>query len=418
MDVGRLSTIEGVIALILALALLTILIAITRLLRDVRRALQQLPDSSPHSPSDAQSKAGASAVTDAADSSPHTETRISTSVTTVHAADGATETAGEITATAPEHHPQPNLRARIAVVVNPTKQPSMSKFRRLINRACAELGEELPLFFETTADDPGYGQTRQAIIQGATLVIAAGGDGTVRTVASALAGTDVAMALIPSGTGNLLARNLGIPLDDPEEAAYIALTGTQRTIDVGWLRYGSSRAQAETATEDIFLVIAGVGFDATIITSTDDRLKRRIGWFAYVISGLKNITGRSVDAHLRSADGARTSCKVRTVLIGNVGKLPGGLNLLPDAVADNGRLEILCLSWKGLAGLTQIVARLMTPKNSLFRRMPSLHRMETTQLMVELEKPLPVQLDGDGRGEATHLLARVDPQALHVRTPS
>src|SRR5690625_5506588 len=107
--------------------------------------------------------------------------------------------------------------------------------------------------------------------------MAAGGDGTVRMVASVLAGTGVPMGIIPAGTGNLLARNVEVPLEDPGAAMTAALTGEDRQVDVGWLRTDDSPAAALSAPRQIILVIAGFGADAEMIGFTVPRLKKRTG---------------------------------------------------------------------------------------------------------------------------------------------
>ena len=129
----------------------------------------------------------------------------------------------------------PVTRRRVAFVANPTK-PGAADLRERVTLACAARDLDEPLWYETTAADPGVGQARRAVADGAQVVVAAGGDGTVRAVAEGVTGTGVAMALLPLGTGNLLARNLDLPLGDVEAQLRIALGGQDRAIDVGWHR--------------------------------------------------------------------------------------------------------------------------------------------------------------------------------------
>ena len=166
---------------------------------------------------------------------------------------------------------------RVAVVLNPSKFEDAEMFRTRVREVVEKLEGAEVVFYETTVEDPGRGQTRRALQEGADLVVAAGGDGTVRLVSSVLAGTDTRMAIIPAGTGNLLARNLDIPLEDPTAAMTAALSGKDRQIDVGWLRSGGSVSEAAASAEQIFLVIAGFGADAEMIGHTDDTLKKRLG---------------------------------------------------------------------------------------------------------------------------------------------
>lgn len=120
---------------------------------------------------------------------------------------------------------------RAAVILNPTKLDDLSLLRRRVDSEVLSAGWRPTVWLETTAEDPGHAAARAALDAGVDLVLVAGGDGTVRVVASELAGTGVSMALLPSGTGNLLARNLSIPLDT-DAALRLALTGRPRRIDV------------------------------------------------------------------------------------------------------------------------------------------------------------------------------------------
>lgn len=308
----------------------------------------------------------------------------------------------------------------VAVVLNPSKHDDPQKYREYVRTAIERFEGSQATFFETTEEDPGYGQAKEAMAAGADLVIAAGGDGTVRMVASALAGTDTRMAILPAGTGNLLARNLEIPLDDIDGAIRVAALGTDTRIDVGWLRAGSSSHGVEIAEKQIFLVMAGFGADAEVIGATSSTLKRRIGWIAYVLAGADKIIGRSHDVEITLPGGVRKVVKARTVLMGNVGKLPAGIVLMPDATIDNGRLEILAMGWRSAAGLSQIAAQLVAPSLGRGRRQPRLSSMErylVSHVRLVASKAQPVQLDGDTADAATHLLAEVDPGALRMMVP-
>ena len=196
---------------------------------------------------------------------------------------------------------------RVAVVLNPSKFEETDTFRRKITDAVQRIEGAEVVFYETSIDDPGKGQTEQAVADGADLVMAAGGDGTVRLVASVLAGTDTRMGIIPAGTGNLLARNVEVPLEDPTAAMVAALTGTDRQVDVGWLRVGDSMAAAKAAERQVFLVIAGFGADAEMIGYTDPEMKKRIGWVAYIFGGIRTVLGRSVDVVVQLPD-EKPSC--------------------------------------------------------------------------------------------------------------
>ena len=306
---------------------------------------------------------------------------------------------------------------QVAVVLNPSKFEDADELRRRIAQVIEAFDGTTVRFYETTVEDPGQGQTRQALQEGAELVLAAGGDGTVRHVAAALVDTDVAMGIIPAGTGNLLARNLDVPLDDVEGAVIAALNGTPERSDVGWLRWADSSGALRDAEPSIFLVMAGFGADAEIMGSTDSVLKSRIGWLAYVVAGAKKLVGSSHRIMASFPDGRRLAMKARTVILGNVGELPGGIVLMPDAKMDNGKLEVLIADWRGAAGFTQVLTGVLNSTKASKTFMSALQRHLTTGLTVSTSSPWPVQLDGDTEGEATHLHGEVQRKALLIRVP-
>lgn len=318
--------------------------------------------------------------------------------------------------------------SRIGVVINPSKFNDPERFKRRVRRAIAHhhgaqnpdedaLVSEDVTFYDTTVDDAGFGQTRAAVADGCSLVIAAGGDGTVRLVAAGIAGSDSALGIIPMGTGNLFARNIDVPMDDLDGALDIALTGTTTEIDLGWLGRGSSTAEAEDATPEPFLVIAGFGFDAVVMERTDSRLKKYVGWLAYVVAGARYLVGRGQEIAL-DLDGRRIRpLNARTVMVGNVGRLPGGFTIMPGADASNGSLEILTLDWKGAAGFGQIVTEMVAPGAKSLARISQKRTFQARKMRASTNKELPVQVDGDFLGDSSHLHARVQPRALKVRTP-
>ena len=203
--------------------------------------------------------------------------------------------------------------------MNPSKHENPQAFKDRINRRAGALGIDHVHWLETTPEDPGTGQAVRALRLGASLVIAAGGDGTVRAVAAGMAGSGVRMGIIPVGTGNVLAGNLSIP-DDPEHALAVALGSNHRAVDLAWVRVeevttaseipaegalrraahaaplpdGAQRSASEASSsgdeprgdEYACLVIAGMGYDGETMADTDPELKKRIGWIAYVWAGL------------------------------------------------------------------------------------------------------------------------------------
>lgn len=290
-----------------------------------------------------------------------------------------------------------------AVVVNPTKIESGTRDR--ITSVCTGLGWAEPLWLETSVDDPGTGQAQAAVDKGADVVLACGGDGTVRAVAQALAGTGVAMGLVPQGTGNLLAKTLGTPLE-LVAAVRVALTGDDRRIDVGHVRVDG--AEEERA----FLVMAGTGFDAAIMENTPEGLKSRVGPLAYVVSGLRAMRGSRTRVTLTFDDGEPLRRRTRTVLVGNSGTLLGGLVLMPRAQIDDGQLDIVNISPTGLAGWVAVAARVASRKRRGHQRV---EHWQAGSIVIEADEPQPSQIDGDPIGEASELRMRIEPGALVVR---
>lgn len=300
---------------------------------------------------------------------------------------------------------EPEDRPLAAVVANPTKIDS--NLRERITSSCAGLGWAEPLWLETSVDDPGTGQAREAVERGADVVLAAGGDGTVRAVAQALAGSGVAMGLIPSGTGNLLARTLGTPLE-MAPAIRVALVGDDRKIDVGRVRVDDSE------DEHVFLVMAGTGFDAAVMANTPEILKGRVGPLAYVMTGLGAMRGRRTRVTLTFDDGPPLRRRTRTVLVGNSGTLLGGLVLMPAANIDDGLLDVVNLSPKGFPGWVAVAARVISRKRRGHSRV---EHWQARKILIVAEAPQASQIDGDPIGEASALAMRVEPGALAVRVP-
>lgn len=252
----------------------------------------------------------------------------------------------------------------------------------------------------TTADDPGPGQTREAIERGSDTVVACGGDGTVRAIAETLAGTSAALGVVPLGTGNLLAANLSIPVG--LDAVPGALSSTIRTLDVG------------TVNDEKFVVMAGVGFDAAMIRDANSQVKRRLGSAAYMISGAKNLPAQIVRASVTVDDELVWSGRTAMVLVGNCGAVTGGLEVFPDAEPADGRLDVAVLAAEKLRDWMTIGWRLVRERE----QPPELvQRFAGTSIVVELDEPTPWELDGEDRPEATRLTFGIEPGALQVRCP-
>jgi len=314
-----------------------------------------------------------------------------------------------------------------AIVVNPVKvdEPAL---RAALSAAEERWGWEPTVWLETTPEDPGTGQAREALDRKVDVVIAAGGDGTVRTVAETLRGTGTPLALLPSGTGNLLARNLDLTLDDVENALDSAFGGDDRPIDVGVaeLRDGDG-----STTKRAYLVMAGFGIDARMIAATDDDLKAKAGWLAYV-KAIGTVLRDKNELRLRyRLDGGKVhTMRAHTVMVGNCGSLPANILLLPDAAVDDGEFDIVVLRPQGFIGWVQIVVKIFW-ENGVLRRtsagrrlmgadkeIRAMNYLRGKELVIRLSRPEPVDLDGDLFGEVTAMRTWVDPLSLTVKVPA
>jgi diacylglycerol kinase family enzyme len=285
----------------------------------------------------------------------------------------------------------------VAVIWNPAKVDDGEALLSEVSKRCAEHGGPEPLTFETTPDDPGAGMARNAIDAGAELVIVSGGDGTVAACAGALANSGVAMGLVPAGTGNLLARNLDIPLDR-SRALDIAFGDKRRNLDV--LEADGHR----------FVVMAGLGFDAALIRDTDENLKSKLGWLAYLggaIRALRRTPQTSFEIAIDETPAVRR--KGVGVVVGNVGKLQAGLTLLPDAQPDDGEVDVIVLQPRGVLDWLALV------RGGLRGKPDAGGQAEIGRggrVVVKAEPAVPVEFDGDQHGACEELSVHVLPAAL------
>jgi len=312
------------------------------------------------------------------------------------------------------------------VIYNPLKVDILA-LDTVVAAAAKEAGWHRTLWFATTVDDAGQLLVAEAIKQGATMVMAAGGDGTVRAVAEGLRDTGVTMALLPSGTGNLLARNLDIHFSNLAETVDIAFHGVDRKIDLGLASIVRQNGQSE---EHVFLVMAGLGLDAKMIAKTSTKLKKAVGWLAYV-----DAIGRSLPeikpVKLKVSIDAETprAVNVHTIIIGNCGKLPGGILLLPDAKPDDGVLDFVALRPRGPLGWLNVWNKLawengVLRKSAVGRKIIDLSKdvrdvmsFRGEELEMDVSPAQEFELDGDEYGEIVAMRAWVEKQSLTIKVP-
>jgi YegS/Rv2252/BmrU family lipid kinase len=295
---------------------------------------------------------------------------------------------------------------RLAVVLNPIKVEDVGQFQSIVDAMAAEAGWSAPTWHLTTVEDSGTGQAERAAVEGADLVIVCGGDGTVREVCAELAGTGIPVGIVPAGTGNLLARNLGLPLYI-RAAIDVALAGQDRAIDM-------VAVSGDGIDDSHFLVMAGMGFDAAIMEGVNEQIKKKVGWLAYVLSALKSLMFPVSRVEISVDGGEPTTHRARTIVVGNVGYLQAGMPLLPDATIDDGLLDVVILYPRRFLSWVPLAIRVLT-KHA--RTDDTINRMTGQSVTIRAASDVPRQLDGDSIGPGKELRMQCIHGRLLVRVP-
>src|ERR1700722_3855306 len=255
----------------------------------------------------------------------------------------------------------------------------------------------------TEKAEAGVTAASSAALDGVDLVVAVGGDGTVRGCAEGMAGTGVPLGIVPHGTANLLARTLGVPLYHPRAALHAAL------------HPGSAIRAIDLAVVDgvPFTAMTGMGLDAAVVAGT--RLKHQFGWLAYAMSGAAHLTVAPTRFTIRLDDGAPFKREARSVVVGNSGLLPGGFSLLPDARVDDGLLDVGVLAPQGALGWPRLATRVLTRSRHQDRM---LERHQARRIEVAAAALLPREVDGELVPSEHAMTVTVRPGALAVRMPT
>ena len=307
-----------------------------------------------------------------------------------------------------------------AIIINRLRVRDAPGFRRRCREA-AQAGGLTAEFFETTRNDEGLVLAQQAVAAGAALVVAAGGDGTVRSCVQALAdrpapmnpgpastgpantgpASTVPLAIVPLGTANLAARALGLPRRLDALLA-VAFGGQQRLIDL---------AEADGMP---YAAMAGIGLDATVVGATPRLLKERFGWLGYAAAGTVRLPGRRHEFTVRLDGGPPLTRRARSVAVGNAGLLPGGFALLPDARLDDGVLDVGILAPAGPLGWGRVAYRVVTGSRRDDWR---LERYRARRVDIQAGADLPREVDGEVIAPGRTLTIEIRPAALLVRAP-
>jgi diacylglycerol kinase (ATP) len=271
-----------------------------------------------------------------------------------------------------------------------------------LRRVLAAEGVDEPLWYEVPKSRKAPAQVRRALKNGADLVFAWGGDGMVQRCVDVLAGSNVGLAIIPAGTANLFAGNLGIP-KDIEGAVAVGLRGERRSLDVG--RFNGER----------FAVMAGAGFDAAMIRDAGNGgLKERLGRVAYVWTGSKDVRSKPFRAEIKVDGVGWFKGKASCILVGNVGKLFAGVEAFEDASPDDGKLELGVVTAEGLLEWGRVLARTAvgTPSKSPFTQ-----TTKARSVKVKLNRKVLYELDGGDRTKVKAFKVKVEPDAVSVCVP-
>jgi diacylglycerol kinase family enzyme len=291
----------------------------------------------------------------------------------------------------------------VSFVVNGSLAGVSGRFVPLC-RAFAKRNGWTAEFHVTDKAEGGVAAAKGAALDGADLVVAVGGDGTVRGCAEGLASTGVPLGIVPHGTANLLARTLGIP-SHPHTALNIALGDPEDWVD--------QRIDLAIADCEPFTAMAGMGLDAAVVAGT--KLKHQLGWLAYAMSGAVHLALPPTPFTIRLDDGPPIERAARSVVVGNSGLLPGGFSLLPDARLDDGVLDVGVLAPHGPFGWPRVATRVLTRSHHEDRM---LERFQARKVEITSPVTLPREVDGEVITPGQALTVTVQPSALTVRMPA
>ncbi|MBF6670447.1 MULTISPECIES: diacylglycerol/lipid kinase family protein [Glutamicibacter] len=304
-----------------------------------------------------------------------------------------------------------------AVIINPGKfsrRTQLEEFAQFITQCFIAEGWSQPIFMETTAQSRGTAEALQAQTLGVDMVVAAGGDGTVRTVAEQLIGAQTPLGILPMGTGNLLARGLGIPRRALGQAVSVICQGDTQLIDAGWLEVDREDS-GQFAERHLFLVMCGMGFDAAVVAGAGENLKRQLGHAAYIVSAFSSIFRPTGATTVSNEHGMQRSKSTRGVMVGNFGTLTMGLRIMPQADPSDGLLDAITLAPHTAVDWARLIWDVATGQANS-RKYVTRTRGQSIEVRSALQEPL--QVDGDWIGAAYGYRCTLQPQSLMIKCPN
>lgn len=291
---------------------------------------------------------------------------------------------------------------RIAVIAHERK--TFGGGRRELRRVLKEAGYSEPLWYEVPKSSKASKAIRRAMREGAELLYLWGGDGMVQRSIDAIVrhSLSVPIAILPAGTANLLANNLGVPLNVPDAVA-LGLRGARQAIDVG------------VVNGECFAVMAGTGADAITMRDVTKTAKKRVGALAYFRSGIHAIHQPPTSLAIRVNGKAWFEGDASCMLIGNVGAIQGGIELFPNASPVDGKLELAVVTAKTPMEWARVFARVGTGHAS---RSPFVRTTRATKITIAMAIEQPYELDGGDRDPIGKLKVRVVPAAVTICLPA
>jgi YegS/Rv2252/BmrU family lipid kinase len=270
-----------------------------------------------------------------------------------------------------------------------------------LRKVLAEKGFPNPVWYEVTKSRKAPKFARRAVAEGVDLLFMWGGDGTVQQCVDAVAGKDVVLAILPAGTANLLANNLEIPID-LSGAVDVGFSGDRRRLDVGVLN------------GERFAVMAGVGFDAIMMRDADGELKGHFGRLAYVWTGVRatHMNSRKVRVEIDGEPWFKGSASC--VLLGQMGSLAAGIVAFPDALPDDGLLEVGVVTAENALQWTRVLSRLVVEDA---KHSPLTEMTQGRNIRIKLDRPTTYELDGGARMAKKSFKASIEPLAITICVP-
>jgi len=288
--------------------------------------------------------------------------------------------------------------ALVVIIINPVSGGGRDQGRERAARARTALQaiNQRPEIYISERRGHARELAAAAVARGATLVCAWGGDGTMNEVGSALVNTPAALALIPSGSGNGLARTLGVSLD-PIRAMSDACRATPRAIDAG------------QCNDDWFFSVAGVGFDAYVAAGFERAGATRRGLFTYIRVAAWGLVGYVPRSYI--VDGVRTGRPALLVTVANAAQFGNGAWIAPDARVDDGQLDLVIAEERSRFASLRAVPRLFT---KTIGRAAGVSTRSVTHVTIEDDEPIPYHVDGEPRPGSRRLDMTVRPAVLRI----